>query len=63
MSCFIIIPIINEMDQISNTEKKTGAASQRKLKKYSPYTWQDYFDESLDISIPDTSDISFFFFI
>jgi hypothetical protein len=39
-----------------------AARQQKKLDKYTPYLWQDFFDESMDISIPNTSDISFFFF-
>ncbi|CAO3633012.1 unnamed protein product [Mucor hiemalis] len=49
-----------DQDNASFSERKTGPARQRKLHKYTPYPWQDYFEESIDVTIPDTSDISFF---
>lgn len=37
-----------------------SAARQSKASHFSPSKWQDYFETSLDVSIPNTSDISFF---
>ncbi|KAL7312579.1 Protein phosphatase methylesterase 1 [Mucor circinelloides] len=54
-------------DENDNTEERlpmnattASTARQSKASHFSPSKWQDYFETSLDVSIPNTSDISFF---
>ncbi|KAL9545796.1 hypothetical protein MBANPS3_006973 [Mucor bainieri] len=42
-----------------NATTAPSAARQPKASHFSPANWQDYFETSLDILIPNTSDISF----
>lgn len=58
-----MLPPLNSLNEESEQDDSTSSSSEnksnsrpRKLHKYTPYPWQDYFEESIDVTIPDTSD-------